>query len=59
MADNIDQNQDQNPNNINQINDNDQNVVPVLNYDPTNTNSLINISRDYIHQKNIIKLWYI
>ena len=55
MADNMNENQDQNENNQNQIIENDNNFIPILNYDPTNTYSLINISRDYMHQKKFNK----
>ena len=51
----MNENQDQNENNQNQIIENDNNFIPILNYDPTNTYSLINISRDYMHQKKFNK----
>ena len=53
MAENNNQNQDQNPENINENHQNDNDFIPTLNYDPTNTFSLINISRDFMHQKKI------
>ncbi len=55
MAENIAQNEDQNGNNANQINQEDNNFVPILNYDATNPSSLINISRDFMHQKKYNK----
>ena len=59
MAENIAQNEDQNGNNANQINQEDNNFVPILNYDATNPSSLINISRDFMNKKNITKHLYI
>ena len=56
MADNLNQNQEEDINNNNQINQNDNNnFVPILNYDPTNPSQLINISRDFMHQKKFNK----
>ena len=55
MAENINQNQEQNPDDINQINQDNINFIPILNYDLANPSSLINISRDYIHQKKYNK----
>ena len=55
MAENIDQNQNQNQNNNNQINLDVNNFTPILNYDSSNPSSLINISRDFMHQKKYNK----
>ena len=55
MADNAEQNQEQNINNINENNEDVNNFAPVLNYDSTNPSSLINTSKDYMHQKKFNK----
>ena len=55
MAENLNENEEANAadNNNNQINNNQNNPIQNISYDMVNPSSLLNIAKDFVHQKNI------
>ena len=53
MAENLNENEEANADNNNQINDNQNNPVQNISFEMGNPSSLLNTSKDLMHQKNI------